>query len=350
MEPDPDYRRLVTTLWGGQADRVPILEELIEPEIKSAYLGKPVATIADDMEFWYQAGYDCIPVFPGSPTMWFYIEQTKPENIVEDAHSMTGYRPWASVGKGLIQDWTGLERFPVPTLDDIDFSYFEEAKRSLPPGMGLIGAWGDVFTYTWDAMGFAEFCYALYERENLVAYIFEQLGRLAMQVCEAMISYEVVKAIWWDDDIAYKGGFLVSPDVYRRYVFPWLRQAGDLCRRANLPLIFHSDGVLWEVMEDLIDCGVNALHPIDPTAMDIREMKRRYGHRLCLIGNVNVDTLARGTPDQVKEEVKVLLCEVAPGGGYCLGSSNTIPNYVKVENYVAMIETARQLGRYPIAV
>jgi uroporphyrinogen decarboxylase len=213
--------------------------------------------------------------------------------------------------------------------------------------MALIGAWGDVFTYTWEAMGFAEFSFALYERPEFVYHLFTQLGKLAVGICEVMISYEVVKALWFSDDLAYRTGFLVSPAIYRRHLFPWLKQIGDLCRKANLPFLFHSDGVLWEVLDDLIGCGICALHPIEPAAMDIREVKRRYGDRLCLIGNVEVDTLSRGTPGQVRREVQALLRDVAPGGGYCLGSSNTIPNYARLENYQAMLEETWRLGRYP---
>jgi uroporphyrinogen decarboxylase len=82
--------------------------------------------------------------------------------------------------------------------------------------------------------------------------------------------------------------------------------------------------------------------------MDMREVKRRYGDRLCLVGNVEVDTLSRGSPEQVREEVRALLREVAPGGGYCLGSSNTVPNYARLENYRAMLEEAWEWGGYPI--
>jgi uroporphyrinogen decarboxylase len=190
----------------------------------------------------------------------------------------------------------------------------------------------------------------LFERQDFVAHIFHQLGNLAVQICEVLVSYDAVKAFWFSDDIAYRTGFLVSPAVYRQYLFPWLTQLGDLCRKAHKPFLFHSDGVLWDVLDDLVDCGICALHPIEPIAMDIREVKRRYGDRLCLVGNVEVDTLSRGTPDQVKEQVRTLLREVAPGGGYCIGSSNTVPNYAQLENYRAMITEVWRSGRYPIQV
>ena len=83
--------------------------------------------------------------------------------------------------------------------------------------------------------------------------------------------------------------------------------------------------------------------------MDIVQLKKKYGGRLCLMGNINLDsTLCLGTPQDVAEEVKLRIRTVAPGGGYCCGSSNSIPEYVPYENYIAMIETIQQFGQYPI--
>jgi len=340
---------LLTALRGGQPDRVPLLELIVDTEIKTAYLGRPVSSPADDVEFWYRAGYDCITVYPDAPTIWFY-DPSRIDTVIEDSYSASGKRRWASEGKGLLQDWNDLEQYPLPTLDQMDFSYFEEAGRHLPSGMGLIGAWGDIFTYTWEAMGFEQFAIALFSRPDFVAHLFRQLGQLAVQVCEALLSYDTVKAIWYSDDLAYRSGLLVSPEIYRQHLFPWLRQIGDLCQRAGRPYLFHSDGALWKVMNDLISCGINALQPIEPNAMDIREVKRRYGNRLCLIGNVDVDILSRSTPETVRKQVRDLLRYVAPGGGYCLGSGNTVPSYVRLENYCALIEEGLSSGHYPIEI
>jgi uroporphyrinogen decarboxylase len=85
--------------------------------------------------------------------------------------------------------------------------------------------------------------------------------------------------------------------------------------------------------------------------MDFVQLKRKYAGRLCLMGNINLDsTLCLGTPDDVVEEVKVRLRTVGPGGGYCCGSSNSIPEYVPLENYRAMIGAIQEFGGYPISL
>ena len=117
-----------------------------------------------------------------------------------------------------------------------------------------------------------------------------------------------------------------------------------------MPFVLHSDGDIRPIMQDLLDCGFNAIHPIEPKAMDIKELKRDYGDKLCLIGNIDLAyTLTRGTPAEVEEEVKQRIRDIAPGGGYCVSSSNSIPGYVPVENYRAMIDAVRKYGTYPIS-
>jgi uroporphyrinogen decarboxylase len=80
--------------------------------------------------------------------------------------------------------------------------------------------------------------------------------------------------------------------------------------------------------------------------MDLAEVKRRFGDRLCVVGNVDVDLLSRGSETDVRKVVASLTSEVSPGGGYILSSCNTISSSVRPENYRAMLETARELGVY----
>jgi len=102
-------------------------------------------------------------------------------------------------------------------------------------------------------------------------------------------------------------------------------------------------------MEDILNCHVDALHPIEPKAMDINELKQKYGDRLAFIGNIDLEyTLIRGTTRDVVILVRERIRDIAPGGGYTVGSSNTIPGYVKFENYITMVKTTKKYGRYPI--
>ncbi len=107
-----------------------------------------------------------------------------------------------------------------------------------------------------------------------------------------------VVAAWYGDDLAYTESLLVSPKILRKHFFPWMEELAGIAHAAGMPFIMHSDGRLWQVLDDLIALGVNALHPIEAKAMDIYDLKRRYGQKLAIFGNVDLGyTLDRGHGD-----------------------------------------------------
>ena len=143
---------------------------------------------------------------------------------------------------------------------------------------------------------------------------------------------------------------MLRPSAFRRFVFPWYEEFASICHQHHKYLFFHTDGVVWDLLPDLIHLGVDALHPIDPTCMDIEEAKTRVGDNLCLIGNVSNELLMKGTPEDVVALTKQRLKVLGPGGGYCLAAGNSVPAWAKIENYRAMIETGLRFGRYPIRI
>jgi uroporphyrinogen decarboxylase len=188
-------------------------------------------------------------------------------------------------------------------------------------------------------MGFETFAMASIEGSDLLDPLFQRIGELQYGALARALESEHIGAAWMSDDIAFGTGLMVNPDVLRKYVFPWYRKMGELCRGKDLPFIYHSDGRLFDILKDLIDVGFNAIHPIEPKAMDSRKVKELVAGELCLLGNVEVDRLARGTPDEIREIARDNIRDLAYDGGYCLGSSNSVTSYTRVENYGAMIET-----------
>ncbi len=347
---EPNFERLRTALFAGQPDRVPLLELAIDVSIQEAFLGRPIRTPKDVVDFHIQAGYDAVRLAPKIDMNPAKLTPKGGERRSE-ATELDKERTWYNEGQGIITSVEDFERYVWPKPEDVDYSIFEEIGRELPDSMMIIGQYGDIFTWIWEIMGFETFSFAIYENPELIDRMFAKVGGIVFNLFENMAAMDRIGALWYSDDIAFKSGLLVSPDFLRKYLFPWMKKIGDLCRERDIPFIYHSDGKLYDVMEDILACGVNALQPIEPQAMDIRELKRKYRGRLCLIGNVDLEyTLTRGTPEEVVEEVKSLLRDVAPGGGYCVGSSNTVPNYVKPENYRAMVETTLRYGRYPIEI
>jgi len=341
---NPDIEQFKLTLKRGKAGYVPIAELGIHPIMKERLLGRPVKSLKDDVDFWYKAGYDYIklqPIADFNPGKLFL--QDNENSTIDDDGAVS--RNWATEGKGIITGLDDFENYIFPKKEDFDYSNFEKVRELLPEGMGVIGQYGDIFTMVWELMGFEQFSYAIFDNPELLDALFDKIGNLVLSMFEYFAESDAVDVIWYSDDIAYVTGLMISPAVLRTYFFPWLKKIGDMAKSANKSLIYHTDGLLFDVMDDIIDCGVDALHPIEPQAMAIAEVKQRYGDRLCLIGHVDVDLLARGSTEQVREQVRKNIKEAAYNGGYCVGSGNSIPDYVKYENYIAMLEAAKEFGR-----
>ena len=338
----PNIEQLIKTLKNEKADYVPAAELGIHPKIKEKLLGRPVTSLQDDVDFWHKAGYDYIKLQPAVNFNPAGIGMNKNK---EKEDGSLGY-DWASEGKGVISSFDDLEKYVFPRSEDFDYSRFEKAGSHLPDGMGVIGQYGDIFTMTWEMMGFESFSMALFENPDLIRALNDKLGELVLSMFEYFAQSDAVDVIWYSDDIAFSDSLLMSPQVLHEYFFPWLKKIGDLCKAAGKPLIYHTDGLLWDVMDDIISCGVDALHPIEPKAMDLAEVKKRYGDKLCLIGAVDVDMLCRGTAEQIDQQVKHNIETAAYNGGYIAGSGNSIPDYVNFENYLAMLEAVKKYGRY----
>jgi uroporphyrinogen decarboxylase len=351
----PDFNRLYTALMGGTPDRVPTAELKVDEPVKEAFLGRkfpdirtdPRGYIECDIEFQIQAGYDHLRVAPGVAYPDHWTAQEHHYSLYAEGEQT---RKWAHTGSGMISTRDDFERFPWPDPAGANYDWIEIAGELLPPEMQLLTSLkgGGIFERAWMLMGFESFSIATIEEPDLVAGMIDKAGEIYYEYLRRAFEYPRMRGVWLGDDMAYSTGLMVSPTVHRRWVFPWYKRIAELCRSFDPPkaFILHTDGLLWEVIPDLIECGIHALHPIEPKAMDIGEVKQRYGDKLCLIGNIDLGyTLTRGTPEETREEVRQRIATCAPGGGYVVSSANSITEYVKLENYRAMLEAVREFGQ-----
>ncbi len=349
-EPKPDFERYMTTLHCEEPNRVPLGDWHVDQLPKDNFMGEKVVTLEDQVDFWYTAGFDFVTSSSG------ILEPVRaPEGMTtkgEAVHTEYGdrvSREWAQEHEGVITNWEQFEKYPWPSVDDFDLSKWDMFDKILPPGMKSILLLGKIYTFIWMSMGAEIFFNALETNEELPAAMFEKVGQIQYETFLRVIEYPCVGAVLHPDDIAHNTGLLVHPKHLRKYLFPWYKKIGDVCRDKGLGHIFHSDGDCTEVMDDLIDCGFHAFNPIQPKCMDIVEVKKRWGDKLCLIGNLNLDsTLTLGSPEDVRAEVYERIRTIGPGGGYMVASSNSITDFVPLENMKAMIDATFEFGRYPI--
>ena len=352
----PDFSRVIAALHHEEPDRVPLAEAIVDFEIMSQFLGRTVSDddVASQVAFWSQAGYDYVPLTvgmmrPGGVTKDSQISKVIQETILTDAPAEDD-EAWNLWKKPRIHTEEDLESFPWDVAAKLDFSKFTEIQAHLPDGMKIIAMSGKIFTMAWMLMGFENFAVNLKLNPPFVARVIEKVAQIQLDGLRHIAGLPHVAAVWAVDDIAGGTGPILSRQTLRESLFPWYEEFGKICHDRGLYFFYHTDGVLWDLMEDLIALGVDALHPIDPTCMDIEEVKRRVGDRLCLIGNISNEILEVGTPEEVVALTKTRLKALAPGGGYCLGSGNSVPDWARIENYQAMRETCLRYGHYPIDI
>ncbi len=357
FKPNPDFTQVATALERKKPDRVPLAEAVPSRETMSRFLGKKVdkSDVKAHVEFWYKAGYDYIPLTvgmmePGKVTQDSAISRVIKDVLLKNRGERDQDDAWNLEKRAFIHDAGDFKIFPWEEAAKLDLSAFYEVQKYLPEGMKIIALSGKIFTLTWMLMGFENFCLKLSLEPKLVQKVFERVAEIQFKALNEIVRIPNVAAVWAVDDLAFGGGPMISPRDLRKYVFPWYKKFGKMCHDHNLYFLFHSDGVLWDLMDDLIDLGIDGLHPIDPTCMDIERAKQEVGGKVCLIGNISNEILMNGTPEEVAELTKHRIRTIAPGGGYCLGSGNSVPEWAKIENFKAMIETTLKYGHYPITL
>lgn len=357
MDLAPDFSRVAAALRREEPDRVPLCEFLMDPPIKEAFLGRHVGNslvradeydVAADVDFWHQAGYDFMHLAPNYLGLF-----TGGWNVTDGDYSLYSDEPvakaWMEEHQSVLRTPEDVERYPWPRPEDVDIGDLYQAAELLPEGMMLTsGTWG-IFETTRALIGFEGAALALYDHPGLVESVMERMGDFLFRLFLRVLEVPRLGAVWFADDLSSVDTYFVNPNWYRQNLFPWIRKYCAAAAARGLPLIYHCDGTMWEVLPDIVDCGVAAIQPVEPKAMDIAEVKRRYGKHLCLIGNIDLGgCLTRGTPADVEAEVRQRIREVGPGGGYMVGSSNSVTSYVPLENYRAMIEATMRWGQYPI--
>ena len=354
MSATPDfenrYRKAMLRL--GEPDRVPLGDVSIDITHKQKFLGRPLRTLEDEVEFWVKAGFDFAVAEVGLQTT-SAIQDTKVS--LEAQYALFDYdeteREWVQQDMSQIHTEADFEAFPWPDPNDLDYSKFEELSRIIPPGMKIMGALGKIFNSVWWMMGFQHFAECLIENPSLIQRMSEKVALLQLGVLDRMLEFDAVGAITHADDIAYSEALMVGPEHLRQYTFPWFKELVDRIHAKDKVAVFHSDGKLDQVMPDLIACGFDAIHPFEPKAMDIVAHKRMYGDQIGIIGNIDLGyTLTRGTPEEVAAECRQRISELGPGGGYALASSNSIPEYVPYENFLTLLDAVDEYGQYPLAV
>ncbi len=232
-------------------------------------------------------------------------------------------------------------RFPDLTTDR-HFEGLDEWLREHESRFRIVQLGMMFFERAWGMRGMDHFFMDMHEHPGFVAELMEGLEAVCLQVIDRLVrDYgDRFDAIGFSEDYGSQKGLMISPVHWREFIKPHLRRMFERIRSAGKTVYIHCCGDVFEVIPDLIEVGANILQPIQPEAMDVFEVKRRYGRDLCLVGGISTQqTLPYGTPDQVRDEVRQCLERLGEGGGYVMAPAKPILPGVPIGNAIALIET-----------
>lgn len=335
--------RVLAVLKGELPDRLPWIENYVSNEVMKGLLGH------DDFDV--KCTYSQKIDFPGMIRVSPDLRKIIPlDNISYDlapprfakTEKLGGHD---NITEGLIktkEDLRLLDALPDPD-DESLYRPAEEFLRRYKDDSAAIITVRSGPGNTYLSMGIDHFCMSIMTEPELVKEILWRFSNWTKRVVKNVqeLPFDL---FFTPDDIGFGAAPMISPAHFREFCVPVMKNVFDEMR---LPVIYHSDGNIMPIMEDIIALGVAGVANMEPGPMDIVEVKKRYGHLITIVGNIDLHyTLTKGTPEETKQEVKERILALAPGGHYLLASANSLPNYVKPENVRAMGEALLEYGDY----
>jgi uroporphyrinogen decarboxylase len=361
MPPSP-FSRPVTPDWEAFIDcvarrrtpaRVHVVELFLDVEVQQAICERYdlLASVRADDPFYLQRREMAVQRYLGYDYVVCNLEgldMPYHSIVAEDTAGLkrSGGRAYTDEHRGPITTWQEFETYPWPGVAKATSRALEWYIRNLPADMCIIGGLtGHFFENLSELMGYETLCLSLYEQRDLVEAIACRCLEMDREVTARLLEFDRVRAIWGSDDMGFRSGTLVSPRDLRALVLPGHRQLARQAHAAGRMYFLHSCGKLSAIMDELIDdVRIDAKHSFEDTILDVREAKRLYGQKVALLGGIDMDFLCRADPDLIRARVRDTLAVCQPGGGYCLGTGNTVANYVPLDNYLAMLDEGRKFA------
>ncbi len=334
--------RVLRVLRREEPDRIPHFEWIIDRHVRHAIC--PGSTTE---EFTLRMGLDAIltgadykkePIGPGLVRHeWGMVMKDSGEE-----HGVAVEHPITTMDA--LRAYTPPDPHAPGRFDSLD-RVVRRYKDKLAIGVHL----NDVFSIPRYLAGFETLMMALVTEPALIAGLVDISVDANIELAKE-VAARGADFVFTGDDYASADGPFMSPAMFREHFYPGLQRVMGAFKALGLPVVKHSDGDLRPLLDMILDTGIDCLDPIDPMGgMDMGAMKRQYGDRIALKGNVNcAHALALGTEQEVVEETLQVIRDAGEGGGLILSSSNSIHSSVKPGNYLAMWNAIRCYGTYPL--
>lgn len=343
---EPDFHHLLDAACNRRPKRLPLYEHIIAPEIMAEILGVSMAMPGPEdsrakytdyyskvCRFWREMTYDTVSFEAGII------------DLLPGHGAIMGGMP------GPIQSWADFEAYPFDNFSARYWEFWaphlEALENTMPAGMKAVGGCGNgVFELSEDLVGYEPMCLLQFEEPALFGALYQRIGDLMVELWAQLIErYGHLFAVFrMGDDLGFKTSTLMSPGVIIEHIVPQYRRIVALAHDADKPFLLHSCGNIFNVMDAIIDTGIDAKHSNEDEIAPFDEWITRYGDRLGNFGGIDLNVLTIRSPDEVYDTV---LSEGARfrgmTAGFALGSGNSIPDYIPAESYLAMIAAAKQI-------
>ncbi len=198
-----------------------------------------------------------------------------------------------------------------------------------------------LFERAWSLRNMQELLIDMIEAPDFVHELFEAITQTQLAILDEALKYDL-DAILFGDDWGQQNGLIFGIRLWRKFIKPYIARLYAKVKQAGKAVFIHSCGKVQELFPELIELGVDVFNPFQPEVMDVYEMKKQFGSKLCFYGGMSIQqVLPFGTPAQVKEEAKRLIREIGKDGGYIIAPSHAMPYDIPLDNILAFIEVVQ---------
>ena len=351
---EPDIGEMVDVLFRRRMPgRVHFIELFLDEEIREAVRARfglcprldrsdPLYQTRRDAEVHAFLGYDMFRVGIARKTV-FETRTLDAADTTAQRGQERNRREWQEEHVGPIQGWKDFEHYRWPAVSGLDLSPLEWLEKNLPANMGCYDLTAHIFEILSFLLGYEALCYAVVDAPDLVDAILDKVGAFYVDFTRVLADSSRVAVIWGSDDLGFRTGTMMAPGFLRAKILPWHKRCAAIAHAKGKPYLLHSCGKLDEIMEDLIgDVGIDGRHSYEDAIQPVTEAKKSYGKRISILGGIDMDFICRSSEEAVRERVRLTLDACMKGGGYCLGTGNTVANYRPRDNYLAMLDEGRR--------
>ncbi|MBN1436997.1 MAG: hypothetical protein JW936_07970 [Sedimentisphaerales bacterium] len=296
----------------------------------------------DEINYWHRIGYDFIRVSGG---LDFPTQVLLSNDTAELADKQRG---WADLHSGPIQSWEDYEKYPWPEIKEENLWMYQFVADNVPDGMGVLACPQSGFLeIPLDILiGYESLAMMAYDEPDLIKAVFDRCRELIVGTYKKLLDIPQIVGCFQGDDMGFKTSTLMPPEFLKTHSLPGHKETAALAHDRDKVYFLHSCGNLEEIMDYLIDeVKIDAKHSYEDAIIPVEQMYDKYSSRIGLLGGLDVHILSGEDEAATRKRTRQIIEHCIPNGRLALGSGNTIANYCKPENVLAMFDEAYTWGQ-----